>query len=86
VSTVRQHQGVVACGHGPVSVACQGASEQAREGKIGAPGLDAMTAFLNLLHLPIINLPEIVRIPGQECGLGQHGRRGDVAVRRFQAV
>jgi len=45
-----------------------------------------MTAFLNLLHLPIIDLPEIVHIPGQECGLGQHGHSGDGAVRRFQAV
>ena len=31
-----------------------------------------MTVFLNLLHLPIIDLLEIVHILGQECGLGQH--------------
>jgi len=28
------------------------------EGKAGAPGLNAMTASLHLLHLEIINLPE----------------------------
>ena len=44
------------------------------------------TASLNPLQLQIINLPEIVHIAGQKRGLGQHGRGGDGAVRRFQAV
>src|SRR5215470_13766129 len=57
-----------------------------RRGEGGSPGLNAMTAFLNLLHLHLVDLPEIVRIAGQERGLGQHGRGGDGAVRRFQAV
>ena len=43
-------------------------------------------ASLNLLHLQIINLPEIIHIPSQKRGLGQHGGSSDGAVRRFQAV
>jgi hypothetical protein len=43
-------------------------------------------ATLNLLYLQIINVPEIVHIPSQERGLGEHGRGSDGAVRRFQAV
>ena len=44
-----------------------------------------MRASLSLLHLPLIDLPDIVHIPGQECGLGQHGRSGDGAVQAFSS-